>query len=122
MKYLVTGGAGFIGSHIVDRLLADGHQVRILDNFSSGKPGNLPSDSKVEIIEGDVSHFDYFNLDIHAIAENTQHLTGVQVKRQPTTICYHAVNTTHGVVLTNEISGNRWRRLHRLTYRGPTAR
>lgn len=41
MKLLVTGGAGFIGSHLVDRLVADGHEVRVLDNFSTGKTKNL---------------------------------------------------------------------------------
>jgi len=41
MKFLVTGGAGFIGSHIVERLLKERHFVRVLDNFSSGKPENL---------------------------------------------------------------------------------
>jgi len=40
-RWLVTGGAGFIGSHIVERLLRDGHFVRVLDNFSSGKIENL---------------------------------------------------------------------------------
>jgi nucleoside-diphosphate-sugar epimerase len=39
--YVVTGGAGFIGSHIAERLLRDGHQVRILDNLSSGRESNL---------------------------------------------------------------------------------
>lgn len=41
MKILVTGGAGFIGSHITERLLKDGHSVVVLDNFSSGKEENL---------------------------------------------------------------------------------
>ncbi len=41
MKYLVTGGAGFIGSNIVKKLLILGHSVRVLDNFSTGKRENL---------------------------------------------------------------------------------
>jgi UDP-glucose 4-epimerase len=58
MRYLVTGGAGFIGSHISDRLLADGHRVRILDNFSTGKHENIPVAEHVEVIEGDVGNYD----------------------------------------------------------------
>lgn len=41
MISLVTGGCGFIGSHIVDRLLAEGHTVRVIDNFTTGRPENL---------------------------------------------------------------------------------
>jgi len=41
VKTVVTGGAGFIASHLVDRLLAEGHSVRVLDNFSTGRPENL---------------------------------------------------------------------------------
>lgn len=41
MKTLVSGGAGFIGSHLVERLLGDGNQVVVLDNFSTGRPQDL---------------------------------------------------------------------------------
>ena len=54
-QVLVTGGAGFIGSHLTARLLADGQSVRVLDNFSTGSRANLPADSSgLEIIHGDV--------------------------------------------------------------------
>lgn len=53
--YLVTGGAGFIGSHICERLLKDGHSVRVLDNFVSGKEANLESiGGDVELIRSDI--------------------------------------------------------------------
>jgi UDP-glucose 4-epimerase len=51
---LVTGGAGFIGSHTVEALLAAGERVRVLDDFSSGRRENLPSDTRLEVIEGDI--------------------------------------------------------------------
>ncbi len=41
MRVLVTGGGGFIGSHLVDRLLADGSEVSVLDNFATGRRENL---------------------------------------------------------------------------------
>ena len=53
MKYLITGGAGFIGSHIARALLEQGADVRVLDNFSSGKRENLKG-LDVEILEGDL--------------------------------------------------------------------
>ena len=58
MKALVTGGAGFIGSHIVDRLLKDGHEVIVLDDFSTGHRSNLPDNESLSIIEGDIGNYD----------------------------------------------------------------
>ena len=46
MKILVTGGAGFIGSHIVDRLISEGHEVSIIDNLSTGRVENLNRKAK----------------------------------------------------------------------------
>jgi nucleoside-diphosphate-sugar epimerase len=54
MKFLVTGGAGFIGSHIVERLLKEGNFVRVLDNFCSGKKENLSFTYDFELLEGDI--------------------------------------------------------------------
>ena len=53
--YLVTGGAGFIGSHTVEELLRRGHPVRVLDDLSTGRRSNLePFLAEVDLIEGDV--------------------------------------------------------------------
>src|SRR3990167_9491099 len=62
-RYLVTGGAGFIGSHIVERLIKEGHFVRVLDNFSSGKEENLNftlglSAKAYELTKGDIRNKD----------------------------------------------------------------
>ena len=51
--YLVTGGAGFIGSHLCDALLAAGHGVRVLDDLSTGRRANL--DERCELVVGDVA-------------------------------------------------------------------
>jgi len=51
---LVTGGAGFIGSHLEERLLTSGFSVRVLDNLSTGKRDNLPRHPSLEFIEGDI--------------------------------------------------------------------
>ncbi|MEI7899373.1 MAG: NAD-dependent epimerase/dehydratase family protein, partial [bacterium] len=58
-KALVTGGAGFIGSNIVEELLKQGHSVRVIDNFSTGRRENLaPFLKDIELIEGDIRSLD----------------------------------------------------------------
>jgi len=53
--FLVTGGAGFIGSHIVEELVRQGERIRVLDNFSTGKQANLaPFLDSIELLEGDL--------------------------------------------------------------------
>ena len=74
MKTLVTGGAGFIGSHIVDALLAAGHAVAVLDDLSSGSADNLPTG--VPLHQVDIR-------DAAAVAE-------VFATEQPDTVCHQA--------------------------------
>ena len=57
MRILITGGAGFIGSHLTDRLVADGHQITILDNLATGRKENLSAHlggASVTFIEGSI--------------------------------------------------------------------
>ena len=56
-RYLVTGGAGFIGSHIAAAVLAGGDEVRILDNFSTGSRENLNAAPGAEVMEGDIRSY-----------------------------------------------------------------
>src|SRR5271167_225068 len=59
MKYLVTGGAGFIGSNIVDELLKRGHEVRVLDDLSSGKASNLELvANRVQFVQGSITNLE----------------------------------------------------------------
>jgi len=70
MHVLVTGGAGFIGSHSVEHLIEANIPVRILDNFSSGTRQNLPSHALLEIQEGDIR-------DIHTVHKAMEKITHV---------------------------------------------
>jgi UDP-glucose 4-epimerase len=78
MKCVVTGGAGFIGSHLVDRLLHDGHEVVAIDNFVIGRPENLSSharSTRLKMVRADVTdleairpHFDGIDWVFHLAA------------------------------------------------------
>ena len=66
MRVLVTGGAGFLGSHLTERLLSANHEVIVLDNFYTGSKENLAQfreNNKLEIIRGDVTHPLNFEVD-----------------------------------------------------------
>src|SRR3954470_3867722 len=58
MRVLVTGGGGFIGSHLAQRLLERGDEVRILDSFATGRRANLTHLPDVDVVEGDVQSFE----------------------------------------------------------------
>ena len=59
MRVFITGGAGFIGSHIADHYVATGDQVTILDNFSTGSRSNISHlQDKITIVEGDIRNID----------------------------------------------------------------
>jgi UDP-glucose 4-epimerase len=73
LKALVTGGAGFIASHIVDRLVTDGYDVVVVDNFSSGTKENLSSEARV------------YEMDIR-----NPDIAGVFAREKPDMICHHA--------------------------------
>jgi len=55
MKVLITGGAGFIGSHLADKLLAEGNQVLVIDNYQTGRRDNLTPQSNLTVIEGTIA-------------------------------------------------------------------
>ena len=56
MHFLITGGAGFIGSHTTEKLLAEGHQVTVVDNLATGKLQNLPTHPRLRWLSKDILH------------------------------------------------------------------
>lgn len=79
-RILVTGGAGFIGSHVTEAFLAAGHEVAVLDNFSTGQEKNIPAGAKV--FKGDITNRD----NLHDILQEFR----------PTVINHHAAHIQVG--------------------------
>src|SRR4051794_11577327 len=105
-RCVVTGGAGFIGSHLVERLLGDGHEVLVLDDFATGRPQNLAhltGDSGLAVREIDVARNDLTGL--FAGADWAFHLAALAdiVPSIERPLDYHRVNVD-GTVAVLEAS------------------
>jgi UDP-glucuronate decarboxylase len=84
MRYLITGGAGFLGSHLIERLLLDGHNVICLDNFYTGTKDNLKNfiqNDQLEVIRGDVT--EPFTFEVDAIMNLACPASPVHYQRFP---------------------------------------
>src|SRR5678815_2454472 len=95
MHVLVTGGAGFIGSHIVDNLLARGYRVRVLDNLVTGSADYLPQHRDVEFIKGDVTDFDTCLRAMEGV-EGVFHLAAMSKKDRVRKVVYAASSACYG--------------------------
>ena len=96
-RYLVTGGCGFIGSHLVDALVADGHRVAVLDDLSTGKRDNLPGGVALRV--GDVA-------DLDLVADAMQGMDG----------CFHLA-----AVASVQRGNEDWYATHRVNQSGSVA-
>lgn len=65
MKILITGGAGFIGSHLTERLLNENHEVLVIDNYETGRRDNLLPHKNLKIIEGNIADADLVHNTFH---------------------------------------------------------
>ncbi|MDA2950594.1 MAG: GDP-mannose 4,6-dehydratase, partial [Actinomycetota bacterium] len=102
MRALVTGAAGFIGSTLVDRLLADGHTVVGIDNLSSGKPGNLDAaraSADFDFVEADIVDHDLIALLREVGPEVVFHLAAqIDVRHSVTDPEFDAMTNVVGTV------------------------
>lgn len=118
--YLVTGGAGFIGSHIVDALVREGHRVRVIDNFSTGKRENLAlSLDQIELFEASITDRAVLDEAMHGV-EYVLHLAALaSVPRSvddPLSCHEHNVTGTLNVLLAARDAGVR-----RVVYAGSSS-
>tara|TARA_B100001250_G_scaffold356484_1_gene331607 strand:- start:8832 stop:9743 length:912 start_codon:yes stop_codon:yes gene_type:complete len=99
MKHVVVGGAGFIGSNLVDQLIAEGHEVIVIDNFSTGKRENLnPNATVLDLDMSDISNNDIFIKNM--INVDTVFLLAAKARVQPSIInpMEYEMNNTLGTL------------------------
>ena len=76
-KYLVTGGAGFIGSHLVEKLVKSGHKVIVIDNFKIGKRSNLKNVlKKIKVVNADIRNYKKIS-NLFKKVDNVYHLAAL---------------------------------------------
>jgi len=111
MRALVTGGAGFIGSNLVEALLKQGHAVRVVDNFSTGHRHNLePYLADIELVEGDLQSYERASKAVHGMEVVFHEAALPSVPRSvqdPLTTNAVAVTGTLNVLLSARDSGVR---------------
>lgn len=110
-RYLVTGGAGFIGSHIAEALLDSGQSVRIFDNLATGREGNLAAlKGRAEFVQGDLRNFDIVKAAMQGIEVVFHQGALASVPRSildPATTLETNVNGTQNVLLAARDAGVR---------------
>lgn len=103
MHYLVTGGCGFIGSHLIELLLQDGHKISVIDNLSTGKRENIPTG--VQLIVADITTPGIFN-DLISDIDGCFHLAAIVSVQQSAEewLRTHQVNQSGTVALFDTIA------------------
>ena len=114
-RYLVTGGAGFIGSNIVEELVRRGASVRVADNFSTGRIENLSGlADRVELLTGDLAELDFAR---HAMRDVDYVLHLAAIPSVPRSVADPLANNRAGVVATlNVLVAARDAGVKRMTY------
>ena len=113
MNVLVTGGAGFIGSHLAERLVNDGHAVTVLDNESTGRPENAPPAARY--VKGDVTRpgdlEPAFAGDLDAVCHIAGQVSLIRSFTDPVTDLRTNVEGTVNVLEAARVNGARRREL-----------
>ena len=113
-RVLITGGAGFIGSHLVEGLLWEGASVGVIDDFSTGAKSNLPTSEGLDVYEGDIRNLDFVRSVVHQYDAVLHEAARVSVPRSvEDPLTTDMVNTTGTL---NMLVASKDARLERFVY------